>query len=124
MWQAWRARHHTPALVVAVIDSINEVVVVILEQLRGHVPPLDPLTSLTTEICEFLNNFYIYHRDNFSNKSKCFDYGDFVSAREIEDIIGVDVGIVPTLRKKARKKSLTRGHLKGTGSAMGIPSYP
>jgi hypothetical protein len=28
---------------------------------------------------------------------KCFDYGDFVFAQEIEDNIGVDVGIVPTL---------------------------
>ena len=26
-----------------------------------------------------------------------FDYGDFVSAREMEDIIGVDAGTVPTL---------------------------
>jgi len=41
----------------------------------------------------------IYHWDNFSSdKSRCFDYGDFVSIPEIvEDNIGVDVGIVPTL---------------------------
>jgi hypothetical protein len=46
---------------------------------------------------EYLIFFSIYHWDNFSDKSKCFNYGDFVSAREIEDIIGDDVGIVPTL---------------------------
>ena len=35
--------------------------------------------------------------DNFRDKSKFVDYGDFVSAREIEDNIGVDDGIVPPL---------------------------
>ncbi len=56
-----------------------------------------PPTSLTTKICGILDNFSIYHWDDFCDKSKCFDYGDFVSARDIEDTIGVDVGIVPTL---------------------------
>jgi hypothetical protein len=46
----WRARHHTPALAVAVTDSIIEVVVA-LEQLPGPIPPIDLPTSLTTEIC-------------------------------------------------------------------------
>jgi hypothetical protein len=40
--------------------------------------------------------FYVEHL-NFSDKSKYFDYGDFVSAREIEDTIVVDADIVPTL---------------------------
>jgi hypothetical protein len=31
------------------------------------------------------------------DKSKCFDYGDIVTAREIEDNIGADDDIVPTL---------------------------
>ena len=44
----WRARHHTPALVVVVTDSISEVVVA-LEQLSGPILPIDPPTSLTTE---------------------------------------------------------------------------
>ena len=93
----WRALHHTPVLVVAVADSINEVVVA-LEQLPGPIPPLYPLTSLTTdEICIFFDNFSIYHWDDFNDKSKCFDYGDFVATREIEDNIGVDDGIVPNL---------------------------
>jgi len=92
----WRPRHHTPALVVAVTDSINEVVVE-LEQLPGPIPPLDPPTSLTTEICGIFDSFSNYHWDDSSDKSKCFDYGDFLSAREIEDNIGVDAGIVPTL---------------------------
>ena len=54
----WIARHHNPAFVVAVTDNINEVVVA-LEQLRGHVPPLNPPTSLTIEICGIFDNFYL-----------------------------------------------------------------
>ena len=64
----------------------------------GPILLLDPPTSLTTEICGIFNNFSIYRWDDFSDKSKCFDYGDFVSPQEIKDnIIGVDVGTVPTL---------------------------
>jgi hypothetical protein len=92
----WIARHHTPALVVAVTVNIKEVVVS-LEQLPGPIPPLDPPISLTTEIWGIFDNFYIYHWNNFSDKSKYFNYGDFVSAREIEDNIGVDASIVLTL---------------------------
>ena len=68
----WRARHHTPTLVVAVIDSINEGLVVALEQLPGPIPPLDSPTSLTTEIFGIFDNFSIYHWDNLGDKSKCF----------------------------------------------------
>ena len=83
-------------MVVAVTDSINEVVVA-LEQLPGPNTPLDSPTSLTTEVCGIFDNFCIYHWDDFSDKSKCFDYSDFVSAREIEDNIGAGSCIVPTL---------------------------
>ena len=56
----WRARHHTPALVVAVTDSINEAIVALLEQLPGPIPPLDPPTSLTAEICGIYCDFSIF----------------------------------------------------------------
>jgi hypothetical protein len=92
----WRSRHHIPAWVVVVTDTINEAIVA-LEQLPGPIPHLDPPTSLTTKICGTFDIFSIYHWDNFSDKSKCFDYGDFVSAREVEDDIGDDDVIVPTL---------------------------
>ena len=35
-------------------------------------------------------DFSIYHWDDFGDKSKCFDCGDFVFSREIEDNIGFD----------------------------------
>jgi len=75
---------------------INEAVVV-LEHLPGPIPPLDPPTCLTTEVCENFDNSSIYHSDNFSDTSKRFNYGDFVFAHEIEVDIGSNVGIVPTL---------------------------
>jgi hypothetical protein len=68
-----------------------------LEQIPGPIPPLDPPTSLTTKICGIFDNFSIYHRDDFNDKFKCFDYYDFKSAREIKDNIGAYVGIVLTL---------------------------
>jgi hypothetical protein len=84
-------------LAVAVTDNINDTVVV-LEQLPGHIPPIINLpTSLTTEMCGIFDIFSIYHCDDFIDKSKYFDYGDFVTAREIEDNIGADDDIVPTL---------------------------
>jgi hypothetical protein len=92
----WRARHHTPALVVTVNYSINEIVVA-LEQLPGTILPLDPPTSLTTIICGIFKILFIRHWDNFSGKPKCFDYGDFVSAREIENGLCADASIMPTL---------------------------
>jgi hypothetical protein len=91
-----RARHHTPALAVAVTVSINEDVVA-LEQLPGPIPSINLPSSLTTEMCEIFDNFSICHWDGFIDKSKCFDYVDFVTAREIEDNIGADAGIVPIL---------------------------
>ena len=92
----WRARHHTPALTIVAADNINEIVVV-LEQLPGPIPPIHLPTSLTIEMCGIFDNFSIYHWDDFIDKSRCFDYGGFVTAREIEDTIGADAGIVPTL---------------------------
>jgi hypothetical protein len=53
----WRDRHHTPALVVVVTDSINEVVVA-LEQLPEPIPPIDLPTSLTTELCGIYDDFF------------------------------------------------------------------
>jgi hypothetical protein len=92
----WRARHHTPALAVAVTDSMNEAVVA-LEQLPGPVPPVEPPTSFSTEICGIHDEFSIYHWDSYSDKSKCFDYGGLITAAEIEDNLGIDVGIMPML---------------------------
>ena len=91
-------------------DSINEVVVALLEQLPGSIPPLYPPTSLRTKICNFFDNFFIYHWHDCSGKFECFNYGDFVSAREIEDIVGSNVGIAPTLMNNIPMRNYGNGN--------------
>ena len=68
----WKARHHTPALVVAVTVRAKASVVA-LDQLPGPIPLVDPPTSLTTEICGTFDIFSIYNWDNLSDKSKCLN---------------------------------------------------
>ncbi len=101
----WRARHHTPASDVAVTDNINEVVVA-LEQLLGPIPPIKHPTSFTTEICGTSDEFSIYHWDKFTDKSKCFDYGELITARDIEDNLGIDVGNTPILIENVPMRDL------------------
>jgi hypothetical protein len=73
-----RARHHTPALGIDVTYNINEALVS-LKQLPGPLPLVDFSTSLTTKLCIICDEFSIYHSDDFSDKSKCFDYGKLVT---------------------------------------------
>ena len=72
-------------------------VVLALDQHPGPISHLDPSTSLTTEICGIFDSVSIYHWDNFIDKSKCLDCGDFVFVQEIGDNIGGDDGNVPIL---------------------------
>ena len=83
----WRAGHHTPAMIMVVTDSINEALVT-LQQLPGPLPPVEFPTSLTTELCGIFYEFFIYHWDDFNDKSKCFDYGELITTREIEGNFG------------------------------------
>jgi hypothetical protein len=66
-----------------------------LEHLPGPLPPREFFTSLTAELCGNSDEFSICHWDDFSDKSKCFDYDDLVTTREFEDNLGIDVGILP-----------------------------
>jgi hypothetical protein len=40
-------------------------------------------------------DFYIYSWEDRVEKSRCFDFGDFLIARDIEHNLGTDVGIIP-----------------------------
>ena len=115
----WRARHHTPALAVAVTEISNKAVVA-LEQLPGPIPPIDLPTSPTAEICGIFNKFCIYHWDDFMDKSKCFDCGDFVTAREIEDNISADVGIVSTLMDNIPMRDYSEKKMDRSGKNFAI----
>jgi hypothetical protein len=55
------------------------------------------VTSLAMEICGDADGFSIYHLDELNDKSNCFYSGDFINARELEDNLGIGVGILPTL---------------------------
>jgi hypothetical protein len=54
-------------------------------------------TSLTIELRGIFDEFSIHHWGDFDDKSKCFDYDELITAREIEESLGTDVGIIPTL---------------------------
>ena len=43
------------------------------------------------------DEFFVYHRDEFDDKYKCFDYNELVASREIDDNLCIDVGIIPNL---------------------------
>jgi hypothetical protein len=58
-------------MTVVVTANINETLVA-LGSLPGPVPPVDIPTSFTTKICGIVDEFSIYHWDEFSNKSLCF----------------------------------------------------
>jgi len=83
-------------LVVVVTDSVNEALVA-LEQLPEPLPPVEFSISLTIELCGNFDEFFSYYWGDFNDKFKCFDYGELVTTREIEDNLGIDVNIIPTL---------------------------
>ena len=48
----------------------------------------------------------IYHWDECVDKPRCFDFGDFLAVRDIEDGLDTDAGIIPHFRGNIR----TRDH--------------
>ena len=97
----WRDCHHTPALFVDVTDSMNEALVA-WEQLPGALPPCQ--ISYKSHVWTLWKFWWIlyYNSDDFNDKSKCFDYGEIDTTREIEDNLDIDVGIILTLMKKSQ----------------------
>ena len=62
----------------------------------GPLPPVEVFTSLTIQTAYGTKDKYsIYHWDGRVDKSRCFDFGDFLTAKDIEDNLGIDVGIIP-----------------------------
>ncbi len=91
----WRARHHTPRMATRIVDHLNEVEAS-YEGQPGPLPPPEIPTNLTIQTPYGTEDeFFIYYWEDRVEKSRCFDFGDFLSAREIEDNMGIDVGIIP-----------------------------
>jgi len=81
---------------VKVTGNIIEVVIA-LESLPGLAPPVDSPTGLTIELCGIEDEFSIYHWDDNTDKSNCFNHGEITKAKTIEKNVGIEVGITPTI---------------------------
>jgi hypothetical protein len=92
----WRAtRHLTPRMATLTVDHLNEIEAS-YEGHRGPLPPVEIPASLTMQTpFGTTDEFYIYSWEDRVEKSRCFDFGDFLIARDIENNFGTDVGIVP-----------------------------
>ena len=91
----WRARHHTPRMANLTVDHINDIVA----SYEGQPCPLHPVeipTSLTIQNAYgTTDEFSIYSWNERVGKSRCFDFGEFLTAIDIENNLGTDVEIIP-----------------------------
>ena len=91
----WRARHHTPMMATITVDHLNDIETS-YEGQPGPLPPVEIPTSLTIQIAHGITNeFSVYSWDERVEKSRCFDFGDFLTATDIENNLGTDVKIIP-----------------------------
>jgi hypothetical protein len=82
---AWRARHHTPRMANLTVDHLNEIVAS-YEGHSGPSPPVEVPTCLTMQTpFGTQDDFFFYSWEDRAEKSRCFDFGDFLSARDIEN---------------------------------------
>ena len=78
-----------------IVDHLNDIEAS-YEEKPGPTPPGEVSTILTIQTAYgTMDKCYIYHWDERVDKSRCFDFGDFLTAKDIEDNLGIDVGIVP-----------------------------
>jgi hypothetical protein len=62
----------------------------------GPLPLVEIPTSLTIQTTYgTTDEFYIYSWDDRVEKSRCFDFGDFLTSTDIENNLGTDVEIIP-----------------------------
>ena len=77
------------------IDHLNDIEAS-YEGLRGPLPPIVIPTSLTFQTAlGTQDEIFIYSWEDRAEKFRCFDFGDFLIAKDIEDNLGTNVGIVP-----------------------------
>jgi hypothetical protein len=91
----WRARHHTPRMATLTVDHMNEIVAS-YEGQPGPLPLVEFPTNLTMQTPFGTHDeFFIHSWEDHVEKSRCFDIGDFLIARDIENDLGTIVGIIP-----------------------------
>jgi hypothetical protein len=73
-----------------VVEYMDEIEASYEDQL-GPLPPVVAPTRLTNATCETIDEFSIYHWNERTKNFRCFDFGDFIGARDFEDNLGIDV---------------------------------
>ncbi len=84
------------------------------EGLHGPLPPIVVTTGLLIDIAYVtIDEYSIYHWDegNGMNKAHCLDFGSLVTSKEVENNLGIDIGIVPMFWGDM----ITRGHIDNDG---------
>jgi len=91
----WRARHHTLIMATLNVDHLNDIVASYEGQL-GPLPPFAIPTSLSIQTaCGTTDTFSIFSWDERVEKSRCFNFDDFLTTIDIENNLGTDVEIIP-----------------------------
>jgi hypothetical protein len=89
----WRARHHTPRMATLTVDHLNDIEAS-YEGQPGSLLLVEIPTGLTMQTpFGTTDDFYIYSWDDRVEKSRCFDFGDFLIARDIENNLGPTLGL-------------------------------
>ena len=80
---------------VQIVDHLNDIEAS-YEGQREPFPPVVVPTSLTIQNpYGKMDEYSIYHWGERVDKSRCFNFGDFLAVRDIEDSLGTDVRIIP-----------------------------
>jgi hypothetical protein len=90
-----RDRHHTFRMATLNVDHLNDIVASYDGQL-GPLPPVEIPISLAIHTAHgTTSEFSIYSWDERVKKYRCFDFGGFLTANDIENNLGIDVEIIP-----------------------------
>jgi len=77
------------------VDQLNDIEAS-YEGQPGPLPHVEIPTSLTIRTpLGTTDDIFIYSWEDRVEKSRCFDFGDFLIARDIKNNLGTDVGIIP-----------------------------
>ena len=78
-----------------IVNYLNEIEAS-YEGQPGPLPLVEIPTSLIVQTAyETIDELSIYSWEERVEKSRCFDFGDFLTAADIKHNLGIDVGIIP-----------------------------
>jgi hypothetical protein len=81
-------------MVAQIVDHLNDIEAS-YEGQSGPLLPVEMPTTLTIQTSYgTINEYFIYNWNERVDKSRCFDFGDFLTTKDMEDNLGIDVGII------------------------------